>query len=179
MEKCIELGLTRSIGVSNFNSQQLTRLLDSAIVKPVMNQVEVHINLNQKKLREFCAKKSIAITAFSPFGAPGRSNPFQPAGSDIDLQAAVITNIAKKYNKSNAQVALRYLVSGYIENVNVCLVDLATFYSVQQHIIFNDGMFISFMFSNTNYRSTLELFRYPNPAHQNGFEKTLIFLISN
>ncbi|XP_031778644.1 aldo-keto reductase AKR2E4-like isoform X3 [Nasonia vitripennis] len=110
MEECIKLGLTRSIGVSNFNSQQLTRLLESASIKPVMNQIELHINLNQKKLREFCASKSIAVTGYSPFGAPGRNNVFQPAGADISLQSPVITGIAKKYNKTNAQIVLRYVI---------------------------------------------------------------------
>ena len=110
MEKCVELGLTRSIGVSNFNSKQLERLLEAAKIKPVMNQIEVHVNFNQKKLREFCSKRNIAITAYSPFGAPGRDSLFQPAGPDIGLKAPEITEIAKKYNKTNAQVALRYLV---------------------------------------------------------------------
>lgn len=110
MEECVKLGLTRSIGVSNFNSQQLTRLLDSASIKPVMNQIEVHINLNQKKLREFCASKNIAITAYSPFGAPVRCHPYQITGPDIDLNVPEITKIAEKYKKTNAQVALRFLV---------------------------------------------------------------------
>ncbi|KAJ8680124.1 hypothetical protein QAD02_015911 [Eretmocerus hayati] len=110
MEQCAELGLTRSIGVSNFNSEQLTRLLDAASIKPVMNQIEVHINLNQKKLREFCSSKGIAITAYSPFGAPGRNSIFQPPGDEVDLHTETVSKIAKKYSKTNAQVALRYLI---------------------------------------------------------------------
>jgi aldehyde reductase len=39
MEKCVELGLTKSIGVSNFNSEQIQQLLKVATVKPVTNQV--------------------------------------------------------------------------------------------------------------------------------------------
>lgn len=39
MEKCVELGFTNSIGVSNFNSEQIERLLSAAKIKPVMNQV--------------------------------------------------------------------------------------------------------------------------------------------
>ena len=110
MEKCVELGLTRSIGVSNFNSKQLARLFEAAKIKPVMNQVEVHVNFNQKKLIEFCANLKVAVTAFSPLGSPGHDTPFQPAGREIGLKAPEITEIAKKYNKTNAQVALRYLV---------------------------------------------------------------------
>lgn len=110
MEECLKLGLTKSIGLSNFNSQQIDRLLKHATVKPAINQIEVHINLNQKKLRDFCKNKDIAITAYSPFGAPGRSSAFQPAGPDVDLNCDKLSQIAKKYNKTNAQVALRYLV---------------------------------------------------------------------
>lgn len=178
MEKCFELGLTRSIGVSNFNSRQLTRLLDSAIIKPVMNQIEVHINLNQKKLRDFCASNSIAVTAYSPFGAPGRCTGFQPPGPDIKLQAPIVTNIAKKYNKTNAQIALRYLVSDFKFNFNVIVVDQVTFYSVQQHT-FCSGWLNNVIYSISNYRSTLEPFRYLNLAHRNGYEKTLMYLISS
>ena len=111
MEECVKLGLTRSIGISNFNSQQITRLLEHAKIKPVMNQIEVHLNLNQKKLREFCANEGIAITAYSPFGAPNRDSIFQPPGPEIDLKSPVVTEIAKKYKKTNSQIALRYLVS--------------------------------------------------------------------
>ncbi len=44
MEKCVELGLVRSIGLSNFNSEQVQRILDNCKIKPVVNQV--HFNLN-------------------------------------------------------------------------------------------------------------------------------------
>jgi hypothetical protein len=39
MEECVKLGLTKSIGLSNFNSQQIQRILDNATIKPVVNQV--------------------------------------------------------------------------------------------------------------------------------------------
>jgi aldehyde reductase len=39
MEECVKLGLTKSIGLSNFNSEQIQRVLDIATVKPVVNQV--------------------------------------------------------------------------------------------------------------------------------------------
>ena len=114
MEECVNFGLTRSIGVSNFNSEQINHLLLNSKIKPVVNQIEVHLNLNQKKLRDFCTSKRIVVTAYSPFGAPGRNNSFQPAGSNIDLKSETVTNIAKKYNKTNPQVALRYLVKYFL-----------------------------------------------------------------
>ena len=45
MEECVELGLTKSIGVSNFNSEQIQRVLDVATIRPVVNQVQVQVQL--------------------------------------------------------------------------------------------------------------------------------------
>jgi aldehyde reductase len=42
MEECVKLGLTKSIGLSNFNSQQIQRVLDNATIKPVVNQARKH-----------------------------------------------------------------------------------------------------------------------------------------
>jgi diketogulonate reductase-like aldo/keto reductase len=41
MEECVELGLTKSIGLSNFNSEQIQRVLDVATIRPVVNQVDI------------------------------------------------------------------------------------------------------------------------------------------
>lgn len=41
MEKCVQLGLVRSIGLSNFNSKQIQYILDSCSIKPVINQVKI------------------------------------------------------------------------------------------------------------------------------------------
>ncbi|XP_076759121.1 aldo-keto reductase 1B-like [Xylocopa sonorina] len=109
MEECVKLGLTKSIGVSNFNSQQIDRVLSIAKIKPVMNQVECHPNLNQKKLRDFCAQRGIAITAYSPFGSPQRTWA-TPTSPRVTLDAPEIITIADKYQKTAAQVVLRYLI---------------------------------------------------------------------
>jgi aldehyde reductase len=49
MEKCVELGLTKSIGVSNFNSEQLEKVLAIATIKPVVNQVIYRNNVQSVK----------------------------------------------------------------------------------------------------------------------------------
>uniref|UniRef100_A0A0K8TRW6 Putative aldo/keto reductase family n=1 Tax=Tabanus bromius TaxID=304241 RepID=A0A0K8TRW6_TABBR len=105
MEKLVELGLTKSIGVSNFNSEQLDRLLSAATIKPVHNQVECHPALNQKKLIKFCKDRDIVVTAYCPLGRP---NPAKKTPNYIfDDKVKAIGN---KYNKTAAQVVLRYLV---------------------------------------------------------------------
>ncbi|XP_076630770.1 aldo-keto reductase 1B-like [Colletes latitarsis] len=109
MEECVKLGLTKSIGLSNFNSQQIDRVLSIAEIKPAMNQIECHPNLNQTKLRQFCAERGIAVTAYSPFGSPLR--PWaKPGDPKVTMDAPEIVELAKKYKKSPAQVILRYLV---------------------------------------------------------------------
>lgn len=108
MESLVEKGLVKSIGVSNFNAQQIERLLFNSKIKPVTNQVECHPYLNQRKLSEFCKSKGITITAYSPFGAPDRpdADPNEP----ILLQDSTIKELAAKYKKSVAQIILRHRV---------------------------------------------------------------------
>lgn len=108
MEKCVELGLAKSIGVSNFNSKQLQRLLEHANIKPVTNQVEVHPYLNQKKLIEFCKDRDVIITCYGPLGSP-----MPPKAPNLPkvMENPVVTKLADKYKKTAAQIILRYLVS--------------------------------------------------------------------
>lgn len=115
MEECCKLGLTKSIGLSNFNSQQIERVLSIAKIKPVMNQVECHPNLNQRKLRNFCKERGIVITAYSPLGSPKRSW-VKPDDPQVAIEHPTIIKIGKKYHKSPAQIVLRYLVRGIFSN---------------------------------------------------------------
>lgn len=105
MEKLVEKGLVRSIGLSNFNSEQITHILNGCTIKPVMNQVEFSPLLNQKKLIDFCKEREIAVSAFTPLGRP---NPQQKTPNFIYDENVIA--IGQKYNKTSAQVVLRYLV---------------------------------------------------------------------
>lgn len=68
MEKLVESGKVRSIGVSNFNIRRLEELLSFAKIKPAVNQIEAHPYLLQPELQEFHKKNNIVATAYSPLG---------------------------------------------------------------------------------------------------------------
>lgn len=108
MEDCVAKGLVRSIGVCNFNKQQMTRLLESATVKPSVLQVECHPYLNQGELLSFCKKHNIVLTAYSPLGSPDR--PWAKPDEPVLLEDPAIKSIAEAHGKTAAQVLLRYQV---------------------------------------------------------------------
>ncbi|CAH0402835.1 unnamed protein product [Chilo suppressalis] len=109
MEAAVKEGLVRSIGISNFNELQLTRLLKSAINKPVVNQIEINPTLTQHKLVEFCKKHSIVPVAYTPLGLISEARP-EFNGKDIIKTDPKLGEIADKYKKTRAQIALRYLI---------------------------------------------------------------------
>ncbi|XP_075994359.1 aldo-keto reductase family 1 member B1 [Genypterus blacodes] len=112
MEALQASGKVRNIGVSNFNILQLERLLTLCTVTPAVNQVELHPYLTQTALVEFCKSKNIALTAYSPFGSPERPPQLVRADSDPVklLEDPVVADVARKHQRSPAQVLLRYHV---------------------------------------------------------------------
>lgn len=105
MEKLVESGRVRSIGISNFNSEQTERVLSNAKILPVTNQVECHPNLNQRKLIEFSKLRNITVTAYSPLGRPHTTS-----GQKLALSSPEVLSLAQKYRKTPAQIILRYII---------------------------------------------------------------------
>ncbi|GAB1297896.1 Aldo-keto reductase family 1, member C19 [Apodemus speciosus] len=111
MEKCKDAGLTKSIGVSNFNRRQLEMILNKPELKhkPVCNQVECHPYLNQSKLLDFCKSKDIILVAYGALGSQ-RPVTWVDQNAPFLLNDPVLCAMAKKHNRSPAQIALRYQV---------------------------------------------------------------------
>lgn len=98
LEELKEQGLFKSIGVSNYTIHHLEEMKTCAQQMPVVNQVELHVFLQQPELIEYCHKENIAVEAYSPLAhAAAMDDP-------------VINSLAKKYSKSYAQIMLRYLI---------------------------------------------------------------------
>jgi len=100
MEKLVATGKTKAIGVSNWNVRRLKELLSFAKIPPVVNQVELHPYLAQWELQQFCKENNILLTAYSPLGSTN-----SPLTSD-----SVVTEIAKRNDKSVAQVLISWAV---------------------------------------------------------------------
>ncbi|XP_022908295.1 aldo-keto reductase 1B-like [Onthophagus taurus] len=100
MEALYKKGLVKNIGISNFNKDQIERLLESAEVVPQTNQVECSPFLNQLPLSDYCRSKNITITAYSPLGS----------GDKKLLEDSKFESMAKKYGKSVAQILIKYQV---------------------------------------------------------------------
>jgi D-xylose reductase len=108
MERLVEAGLVRHIGVCNFGVALVRDLLASARVRPAVLQVELHPLLAQEKLLRFCRAERIAVTAFSPLGAPS----YVPLGMARDdesvLDHPVVVEAARFHGRTPAQVVLRW-----------------------------------------------------------------------
>jgi diketogulonate reductase-like aldo/keto reductase len=98
LEEIHAAGGAHSIGVSNYTIRHLEELSTYAKVMPVVNQVELHVFLQQPELVKYCQDRNIIIEAYSPL-AHARA---------MDNQ--VINDIAKKHGKTYAQVMLRWLI---------------------------------------------------------------------
>lgn len=108
MEELVDAGLVRQIGVCNFGVALVRDLRAHARIKPAVLQVEMHPHLAQPKLLRYCREEGVAVTAFSPLGAPS----YVPLGTatvaDSVLDHPAIMTIARVVGRTPAQVVLRW-----------------------------------------------------------------------
>lgn len=100
MEEAYKAGKVRAIGVSNFYPDRLIDLYHFAEIKPAVNQIETHVFQQQETARKYLKDRGVQIESWGPF-AEGKNNFFQNP---------VLVETGKKYGKTAAQTALRFLI---------------------------------------------------------------------
>lgn len=108
MEQLVEQGLVRNIGVCNYNSGLLNDLMSYAKIKPAELQIESHPYLTQERLIRQARQYALGVTAFSPLGASSYFELNMATASDSVLAQPIVVEVAKRHNKSPAQVVLRW-----------------------------------------------------------------------
>jgi len=110
MEKMIEKGKTKTIGVSNFNEKQLEKILQSCNIKPANNQVEVHAYFSNRGIVDYCKSKGITVCAYAPLGSPTRGKFIKDTPIMNIMEDPVVIQLSKAYNKTPGQILLRHLL---------------------------------------------------------------------
>lgn len=98
MQEIYKSGRAKAIGVSNYTIKHLEELREWGGGMPAVNQVELHVYLQQPELLEYCAKYGIVVEAYSPL-AHGRG-----------IGNSVLGEVAKKHSKTNAQIMIRWCI---------------------------------------------------------------------
>ena len=107
MEKLVDQGLVRHIGVSNTSIKKLKDLLSYARIKPAINQVEGHPYLRNQELIDYCQSQGIHVTCYSPLGSPGY---VASQGGEVPplIKDPLVKELAEKYGKNTGQILLRW-----------------------------------------------------------------------
>ncbi|WOC15510.1 aldo/keto reductase [Pseudochrobactrum sp. MP213Fo] len=120
--KLREDGLVKSIGVSNFRTSDLQRMMKESDIVPAVNQIELHPYFQQDNLRQFHQQHNIATEAWSPLGQ----------GKILDNPT--LKAIAEKHNKSVAQVILRW----HLDIGNIVIPKSSTPARIQENFAISD-----------------------------------------
>jgi len=112
MEKLVEEGLVKNIGIANFNVQLIMDLWTYARIKPQVLQVEIHPYLPQHTLVEYAQSLGLQVTAYSTFGPASfvELNMANALNATQLFDHPVIKSIANTYNRTPAQILLRWAV---------------------------------------------------------------------
>ncbi|CAF1317504.1 unnamed protein product [Adineta steineri] len=136
MELLIDEGLVKSIGLSNFNEEQIERILQICKYKPVVNQVEIHPYCPQIELENFCKKHQILLEAYAPLGAKDRS--WKNENDPEILEDKTIKSIAEKYNVHPASILLHYIIDRNI----ICIVKSSNYQRIKDNFnLFQQNQF--------------------------------------
>lgn len=103
MEEAYSEGKLKAIGISNFYERHIEELIKTAKVIPMVNQIKICPGQSQQDISEYCRKMGMIVEGYSPLGTGGI------------FSSDVMKELAKKYNRSIAQICIRWsLQEGYL-----------------------------------------------------------------
>lgn len=112
MENLIKKGLTKSIGVCNYNIQSLNNILSFCEIKPVVNAIEFHPYYFQKNMKVFCEKNDIVILALTPIAKGDNIQSYINDKKDDEILKTfhenINQNLVYKYEKTQGQILLNW-----------------------------------------------------------------------
>jgi len=111
MEALVDAGLARHIGVSNCGIGHLRPLIESARIRPEMNQIELHPYLQQPEMTAFCREAGIHLTAYSPLGSADRPAVLRSEGEPRLLDDPTVAAVAGRHGVTPAQVLLAWALT--------------------------------------------------------------------
>lgn len=109
MEDAVRLGLTRSIGVSNFNKDQIERIRTEGSILPANIQIEIHPYLPNAEMVNYSQAHGMVVTAYSPLGSPDR--PWAKPEDPVLFENKTLLAMAKKHHKSPAQICIAFALA--------------------------------------------------------------------
>ncbi|XP_067929722.1 aldo-keto reductase family 1 member A1-like isoform X2 [Watersipora subatra] len=124
MEKLVDDGLVKAIGLTNFTMKQTQRIYTEARIKPANVQIEIHAWFPQYDLVEFCLKRGISVTAYGPTGSPDIPDCIK-MGPPVPplLNEPLLKEIAGRHKKTPSQVLLRNLIQRGIAVIPKCVAE--------------------------------------------------------
>lgn len=110
MERLVDMGLVKHIGVSNVTIPKLELILRDCRIKPAVNEMELHPCFQQPELYDFCKKNGIEIIGFCPIGSPTRPDRDKTEDDVADIELPEVRKIAEAHGVHPAVICLKWAV---------------------------------------------------------------------
>ncbi|MGF0031619.1 aldo/keto reductase family protein [Bariatricus sp. SGI.154] len=110
MERLVDLGLVRAIGMSNMTITKLEQVLPLCRIKPAVLEVEINPTFQQPKLFEYCKAHDILPIAYSPMGSPCRPERDTEEGDVVTFEMPELVEIAKAHHCHPATICVKWAV---------------------------------------------------------------------
>jgi alcohol dehydrogenase (NADP+) len=145
MERLIEKGLVKHIGISNMTIPKIKLLLRDAKIRPACNEMELHPHFQQPELFKFCLENQIQPIGYCPIGSPNRPERDRTEKDSVDIEDPLILKISQRLNVHPAVVCVKWAVqrgqipipfsidrNKYLSNLKSTVCDLLTAEEMQE-----------------------------------------------